>query len=155
MSRVARGAVAVLLGASLYLAYRAGGGADARATPPRPAPAQPVTETPEEKKGDEAYEVKIRLTEALGTARISTPSLKASQVFLATHWRKMKGPWTIPRGEASQLVWSLGLRTSAMELQWAVPMGAASPYGRASPRRSGRCPSERRASGSPTRGSGT
>jgi arylsulfatase A-like enzyme len=106
------------LGAAV-VAWRSGGGADAREIPPRvrAVVAQPA---PEHGRGGEAYEVRTRLVDALGEARIDAPSLTASLPSFQAYWRKMRGPWAPLSGVAAQLATTLSLRTSAEETQWTV-----------------------------------
>jgi arylsulfatase A-like enzyme len=102
------------------LVWRNGGGADARMAPPGPDIAQPASaET--KAHGSEAFEVKMRLTEAMADARIDVPSFATSMAFLQAHWRRIRGPWVQLPGVAGQLVMTIALRTSEKELQWAVP----------------------------------
>ncbi|HEX4448699.1 MAG TPA: sulfatase-like hydrolase/transferase, partial [Polyangiaceae bacterium] len=114
------------------IAWRAGGGADARVAPPR-AEATPPAFGPSGKssgssaslspaRGDRAYEVKTRLVDELGGARIDIQNLGAAQAALQASWRHVRGPWSKLQGMAGQLVTTLALRTSAEETQWAVGM---------------------------------
>jgi arylsulfatase A-like enzyme len=108
-----------LLGlAAAVLAWRTGGGADARIPPP-PTTTQPA-EPPPSAGGTDAYEVKTRLTEALGEARIEIPNLASSQGVFQSYWRKMRSPWSPPAGIGGSLVTTIALRTSDEETQWAV-----------------------------------
>jgi arylsulfatase A-like enzyme len=108
------------------VAWRAGGGADARVPPPRLGePSAAVTGAPrdagrEGAEGAEGYEVKTRLIDALGLARIDVPGLAGSQAAFQGYWRKMAGPWVHPAGTGASLVTTLALRTSTEETQWAV-----------------------------------
>jgi arylsulfatase A-like enzyme len=105
------------------VAWFAGGGGDARPVPPsaaEPTPT-PVREARRGARGSDAYEVKVRLVEALGEAVIDVPSLAASQPFFQAYWRKLRGPWAHPAGVGGQLVTTIALRTGTqMETQWAV-----------------------------------
>ncbi len=111
-----------LLGvAAAALAWRTGGGADARVPPPRPvaakdAPAEPTRSA----RGADAYEVRTRLVDALGEARIDIPNLAASQATFQSYWRKMRSPWAHPSGVGGSLVTTIALRTSLEETQWAI-----------------------------------
>ncbi len=107
----------VRLGAAV-VAWRSGGGADARAPLPRSpeSPASPPNgAAPARARGAEAYEVRTRLVDALDEARIDAPNLAAAQPSFQNYWRKMRGPWGPPGGVAAQLVTTLSLRTSAEE----------------------------------------
>lgn len=115
-------AVAAAIGAGV-LAYRAGGGAEAPATPPRPDPVNASATMQTGAKtapGGETYEAAVRLVEVAKDARIEGANDKAAQTILASHWRKMKPPF-VP---ASPSVWSVALRTSATETQWAMAQGS-------------------------------
>jgi arylsulfatase A-like enzyme len=119
--------VALLVGGAAVVAWRAGGGADARTPTPRPdslAASTASTGVAAPGHGAEAYEVKLRLTEALSDARIEVPSLGAARERFDAYWRKMRGPWVRPQGVAGQLVTMLSLRTSSSEMQWTVQTGS-------------------------------
>lgn len=120
-----RGLIGALVVAGALVAYRRGGGADAKVPPPRASAATvaaSASAAPSGPAGAEAYQAKLRLTDAIGDARIEAPNLVASKPFLLPYWRKMMGPWGHPAGEAGQMLMSIALRTSKMELQWAVPL---------------------------------
>jgi arylsulfatase A-like enzyme len=70
--------------------------------------------------GADGYEVKTRLIDVLGEARIEVPGLAGSQAVFQSYWRKMVGPWVRPAGAAGGLIATLALRTSVEETQWAV-----------------------------------
>jgi arylsulfatase A-like enzyme len=121
----ARVVVGVLVALGCVVAYRRGGGADARTLPPSASAASAPSgsaSAAHHALGGDAYQVKVRLTDVMGDARIDAPNLIASKPFMQPHWRKMIGPWVHPEGEAGQMVMSVALRTSRMELQWAVPL---------------------------------
>ncbi len=107
------------LGAAV-LAWRSGGGADAREAPPRVRAVEATKGAPEHGRGGEAYEVRTRLVDALGEARIDAPNLTASLPSFQAYWRKMRGPWAPLSGVAAQLATTLSLRTSGEETQWTV-----------------------------------
>jgi arylsulfatase A-like enzyme len=102
------------------VAWRSGGGADARETLPHPSIGPGVGSKAEPGRGGEAYEVRTRLVEALGEAHVDAPNLAAAEGPFESYWRKMRGPWSRFRGVAGQLVTTLSLRTSAEETQWTV-----------------------------------
>jgi arylsulfatase A-like enzyme len=101
-----------------------GGGADARVAPPGATTGSGDRASPgargAEAHGAEAYEVKSRLVDALGDARIDIPNLASSQGAFQSYWRKMRGPWSRPSGIGASLVTTIALRTSVEETQWAV-----------------------------------
>lgn len=134
-----RASVVLLVASATTVAWIEGGGADARAPPPHPSgpivegtPIHPegATASPanvpdhrddagiQPATGDDTYEVKVRLVEALGDAAIDVPNLAASQPFFQAYWRKLRGPWTRAAGVAGQLVTTIALRTSVQETQW-------------------------------------
>jgi arylsulfatase A-like enzyme len=134
-SWLGRAALVVLVAVAGFAAWLEGGGADARVGLPRPeivvaadgAPANDPGHGPPEEGATnptathEAYEVKMRLADALGDAVIDVPNLVASQPYFQAHWRKLRGPWLHPAGVAGQLVTTIALRTSAQpETQWAT-----------------------------------
>ncbi|MEI7891748.1 MAG: sulfatase [Myxococcales bacterium] len=117
-----RAVVGVLVLCASIGAIRTGGGTDARLIPPSPQRAGP--EPPKDlPRGNEAYQVVLRLSEALGEARIDAPNLRPAQPYLLPFWRKIPGPWVRHAGDAGLVAWSVALRTSASELQWMVPTG--------------------------------
>ncbi len=118
--RVALLALPLLGTAAAVVAWRTGGGADARVPPPRATTAEAGAEPSRVARGVDAYEVKTHLVDALGEARIDIPNLAASQVAFQSYWRKMRGPWAHPSGVAGPLVTTIALRTSLEETQWAV-----------------------------------
>jgi arylsulfatase A-like enzyme len=112
-----RAAVASLVVVAALVAWREGGGADAR--PPVPhAPPEAASSlssaaaTPRAGRGAPAVEVTRRLLDALSDARLDVPSLAAAQPYLAMHWRHMRAPWTSVAGPAAPLALQLALRTS-------------------------------------------
>ncbi len=117
-----RASIAIAVVAGALVAWRAGGGADARGAPPRPegTAATVAIAVPDPARGAEAYEVRTRLVDALGTARIEVPGLAAATPAFQSYWRKLRGPWATPSGVAGQLVTTLSLLTSAQETQWSV-----------------------------------
>ncbi|HEY8086862.1 MAG TPA: sulfatase [Polyangiaceae bacterium] len=121
-----RAVVTLLVGGAAILAWREGGGADARALPPGPealAASPAVIEGGSAGHGGEAYEVTTRLVEQLGQARVDAPSLGAAQAFVQSYWRKMRVPWLPLSGVAGQLAMTIAVRTSKdVEAQWAVPV---------------------------------
>ena len=70
--------------------------------------------------GNEAYEVKSRLADALGDARLDVPSLVAGRNAFQSYWRKMPCPWAGLQGGAGQLVTTIAFRASSEETQWSV-----------------------------------
>ncbi len=101
------------------VAWIEGGGADARMAPPKAS----ASDTPDGATAGprDAYQVKMRLVEALGDAAIDVPNLAASQPYFQAHWRRLRGPWLQLPGVAGQLVTTIALRTSMQdETQWAV-----------------------------------
>jgi arylsulfatase A-like enzyme len=126
LDSVARGVVGSIVAAAAVAAFRLGGGAEARLAPPEPVTTPSASSSAASVRphtlGGEAYEVKLRLTDAMSDARIDAPSLVASKPFMQSHWRRMIGPWTHPSGPAGQMVMSEALLTSRMELQWSVPL---------------------------------
>jgi arylsulfatase A-like enzyme len=118
-----RSAVALLVVAAAVLAWREGGGADARVPPPRAEAAPAGKDDLAAGHGAVAYQVTTRLIDALATARIDAPSLPAATQLLQPHWRKMNAPWTHLSGVAAQIALTLSLRTSRdFETQWTVPV---------------------------------
>jgi arylsulfatase A-like enzyme len=139
---VSRAPVALLVAIASLVAWIEGGGAAARVPPPRPEVTSPEggptspsrargggaestpgaangPSSPDHAGGADAYQVRVRLVEALGDAVIDVPSLAASQPFFQAHWRKLRGPWAHAAGVAGQLVTTIALRTSPqVETQW-------------------------------------
>src|ERR1019366_537926 len=115
------------LGAVL-VAWHAGGGADAAVAPPRPPAAPSLAplarkDSPSSAHGGEAYEVKTRLADALGDARLDVPSLVPARSAFQSYWRKMPCPWAGLQGGAGQLVATISFRVGAdegEEKQWTV-----------------------------------
>jgi arylsulfatase A-like enzyme len=121
-----RVAVALFVMAASLLAWREGGGADARHPPPEPGPGAGAAAPPAAGHGAPAFEVKRRLTDALADASFDVPSLSASQPFMQPYWRKMRAPWTHLEGPAASMALTLALRTSRdteKQLSVAVPGG--------------------------------
>ena len=122
----ARVVISALVATGAFVTYRRGGGGDTQMAPPTAsaatASAASSAASPHSANGNEAYQVKVRLTDVLDDARIEVPNLVASKPHMQVHWRKMIGPWVHPTGEAGQMVMSVALRTSLMELQWAIPL---------------------------------
>jgi len=117
-SWLGRAAAAMIVAGAAGLSWLEGGGADARMAPPK---ASTVPASDAAPAAGEAFEVKMRLVEALGDAAIDVPSLAASQPYFQAHWRKLRGPWIHPAGVAGQLVTTIALRTTLQdETQWAV-----------------------------------
>jgi arylsulfatase A-like enzyme len=111
------------------LAWKEGGGADARAPAPHVDVADGPSAEPTSGHGAAAYEVTARLVDALGTAHVQVPSLKASQPFIAPYWRKMAAPWAHLSGPAAQLGLTLAIRTShGQEKQLAIPTQAGATW---------------------------
>jgi arylsulfatase A-like enzyme len=116
-----RAAVGVVLAAAAFLAWWAGGGADARIPPPRPSDVAAPADAGPPAAGGEAYEVSARLVEQLGDARVDVPSLAASVAYFNSAWRKLRGPWVHPSGPGGDLAYTVALRTSReAEKQWSV-----------------------------------
>ncbi|HEY1693116.1 MAG TPA: sulfatase [Polyangiaceae bacterium] len=120
-----RAVVGLLVGAAAVLAWREGGGADARVPPPRPAGAasssasSPSAADPGH--GAEAYEVTARLVDKLGDARIDAPALASAETYLQPYWRKMRVPWLRLPASAAPMAVTISMRTSRdFETQWAV-----------------------------------
>lgn len=119
-----RGIAAGAAIASGVIAYRAGGGAEEPAIPPRPDPVGATSSTAKTgastTPGGETYEVALRLVEIAKDARVDATPDKSAQAIWSSHWRKMKPPFvpTAPN------VWSVALRTSATETQWAMAQGS-------------------------------
>ena len=102
------------------MAWIEGGGADPHSAPPRAASIAAAPDGAPAARGD-AYDVTMRLVEALGDAVIDVPNLSASQPYFQAHWRKLRGPWLHLPGVADQLVTTIALRTTVQdETQWAV-----------------------------------
>jgi len=81
-----------------------------------------ATKVAESRGNGSAYEVKLRLVEALRDARVEVPGLAASQKYLQTYWRRLRGPWVRPRGTERDLALTLALRADTdSEAQWSVP----------------------------------
>jgi arylsulfatase A-like enzyme len=115
-----RGAVALLATGAAWLAWREGGGGDPPARPP--SVEAPATKDTESGGNGSAYEVKLRLVDSLRDARVEVPSLSASQRYLQTYWRRLRGPWARPRGIAGDLALTVALRgDTESEAQWSVP----------------------------------
>ncbi|HEY6463445.1 MAG TPA: hypothetical protein VIY73_24930, partial [Polyangiaceae bacterium] len=129
MNRIAlrwlpRAVVGLLVGAAAVLAWREGGGADARVPPPRAA-ATPSSSSSSSSadpgRGAEAYEVTTRLLDKLGDARIDAPALGAAETYLQPYWRKMRVPWLRLPAAAAPMAVTISMRTSRdFETQWAV-----------------------------------
>ncbi len=117
--RVAHFALPVVGLAAAVIAWRSGGGADARVPPPA-ATTNASAEPPRDARGADAFEVKSHLVEALGDARIEIANLAPSQGAFQSYWRKMRDPWVRPSGLGAQLVTTIALRTSVDETQWEV-----------------------------------
>jgi arylsulfatase A-like enzyme len=110
-SWLSRGAVAGIASAAAALAWVEGGGADAHGLVPRGDGPATVGDGGA-KAGVDAYQVKLRLVDALGDAVIDTPSLAAARSYFQTHWRKLRGPWPHPGGAAAELVTTIALQTN-------------------------------------------
>ncbi len=124
-----RASVTALVVTASLLAWKEGGGADARAPAPHVDVAGDPAADPATGHGASAYEVTTRLVDALGTAHLQVPSLAASQPFIAPYWRKMRAPWTQLSGAAAHLALTLAIRTSrGQEKQLAVPTQAGATW---------------------------
>jgi arylsulfatase A-like enzyme len=104
--------------AAAALAWRMGGGADARVPPPQATTG--ATEPATSGRGAEAYEAKTHLIDALGEARVDIPGLAASQTLFQSYWRKMRSPWSRLPATAGGLATTIALRTSGEETQWSI-----------------------------------
>jgi arylsulfatase A-like enzyme len=105
--------VALFVVAASGLAWREGGGADAR----RPPPAMSVANSsppvdPTASRAPRAFEVKRRLMDALADATLDAPNLTASLPFMQPYWRRMRSPWTHPSNTAASMALTLAIRTS-------------------------------------------
>ena len=118
-SRTALAAVAAL---SLVAAYRFGGGAEARVTPPSASATTAVTQPAP--PGAEADVVVMHLVDKAGEARLAMPNLERGTWALSTHWRKMPLAFHDLSADAKKITTSIALRTSETEVQWSVPMGS-------------------------------
>ncbi len=121
MSLLGRALLGGLTLAAGMLAYRLGGGADARIPPPAPKPA---AITAPAAPGGDGDEVRLRLLDAMKDARVDAPQLRSGLLLLRAHWRKMQAPWANLSGTARELGLSIALRTSRHEAQWVVPTGS-------------------------------
>ena len=116
-----RAAVAVLLTAAAFLAWRTGGGADARIPPPRAGDVSPPSDAGAHAAGAEAYEVTARLSSSSATHVGRLANLAAAQPYFAGAWRKLRGPWAHPGGAGGDLAYTLAIRTSrSSQRQWSV-----------------------------------
>ncbi len=128
-----RSLLGLLLGAAAALAWREGRGTDARAVRPRPATRTGQAQRSDDARseagrsaasaagGGEAYQVHLRLVEALDEARIDVPDLAAAAPYLQAYWRRLRGPWDHPQGPGRALVTTIALRTdAAQEKAWTV-----------------------------------
>ncbi|MGH7270980.1 MAG: sulfatase family protein [Polyangiaceae bacterium] len=115
--------VLVLAGAAAMVAWRTGGGADARERPPSANAGSASNRDGSSVRalGGDAYEVRTRLVDALEQAQVEVPNLAAAMPAFRGYWRKLRGPWARPAGVAGELVTTISLRTSDKEVQWAVP----------------------------------
>ena len=122
-----RVAVVLFAAAASALAWREGGGADARRPPPGPdAVAGVDAGATSAGRGAPAFEVKRRLMDALADASLDTPNLTAAQPFMQRYWRRMRAPWTQLDGTAATLAQTLSIRTNheaETQLSVAVPGG--------------------------------
>jgi arylsulfatase A-like enzyme len=117
-----RGLLAMLASAAALLAWREGGGADPRPRPPEPEALRATADVGGTGRGARAYQVRARLVEGLGEARLEVPNLAPSQHYLQTYWRRLKGPWVRLPGAAGQLALTVAMREAGeSEAQWTVP----------------------------------
>ena len=93
------------------LAWVEGGGADARGLVPRGNGPATLGDAGA-RAGADAYQVKLRLVDALADAVIDTPSLPLARSYFQTHWRKHRGPWPHPGSAAGELVTTIALQTN-------------------------------------------
>ena len=110
LALVGRAVACVAVVGAGVLAWRAGGGADAPASPPRAVASAAGSSAPVGKQaargaagsGERAgapppgvggYDVALRLVEAMKDARVDAPSLTASEGVLRAHWRRLKPPF--------------------------------------------------------------
>lgn len=124
--RVVAMGVALVCG---LVAWRFGGGAEAGAPPPRvedaggaAAVARSDASTPGAPPAGD-YEVAIRLIEIAKEAKFDMPREASLKPIMKAHWRQMKPPFFPVTGDAAKLVTNIALRTSAVETQWAMPVG--------------------------------
>jgi arylsulfatase A-like enzyme len=115
-------AIGVALGA-VWVAYHAGGGAEARPVAPSAvrADVRPL-EGHRDSDPSGVYQVSARLVEQINDARIEAPNMAQRGPLLA-HWRKMPVPWARLSSEGVKATVSIALRTSATETQWSMPTG--------------------------------
>jgi arylsulfatase A-like enzyme len=119
---IARGSTALLALTAAVLAWREGGGADPPRRPPVSSETAAAKGAAQGGHGDVAFQVKTRLVDALGEARIEVPNLASSQRYLQTYWRRQRGPWARPPGVGGDLALTVALRNDAdSEAQWTVP----------------------------------
>lgn len=134
-----RVAVALVAGAACVLAWRAGGGAEGAAAPPRAeardagdshaagegggAAASATRDAVAPVADGQAYEVALRLVELAGSARVEMSNAEMTRHLLGAHWRKMRPVWFSVTGENARYVSTVALRTSTIETQWAAPTG--------------------------------
>ncbi|HLK40466.1 MAG TPA: hypothetical protein VKU41_27125, partial [Polyangiaceae bacterium] len=117
---VPRFALAALIGGSAVVAWREGGGADPRTAVPHAGSTPARDRDGERALGAEAFEIRARLVDAIGDARIDVPALAAARPYFQAYWRKVPGPWTRASGLAGQLVATTSLRNGTKEKQWTV-----------------------------------
>lgn len=104
------------------IAYRFGGGADARsAVPSVESAASASTVSPTAPLADV---VVTRLVDVVGDARVTMPALDRGTMLFSLHWRKMPLAFHDLSAEAKKLTTSVALRTSETEVPWSVPMGS-------------------------------
>jgi arylsulfatase A-like enzyme len=113
-------AVGLALGAA-WVAYHAGGGADARPLAPAAVRADDGSRVRRDDRSG-AFQVSARLVEQVNEARIEAPNM-AQKGPLMAHWRKMPVPWARLSPEGLKATVSIALRTSATETQWSMPTG--------------------------------
>ncbi len=105
-------------------AYRFGGGADARISPPTVASASVNAATSAPANAPEADVVAMHLVDLVDGARITMPNLERGTWAMTMAWRKMPLAFHDLSASSKKITTSIALRTSETEVQWSVPMGS-------------------------------